>query len=460
MKNTGNVTLSGVNVTDDGGTPSNLGDDPAVTLQLVGGINAGDTNGNNKLDPNEIWTFTASGTTVVGTYSNIGTVTANSPNATTVTASDPSSYFGKAPTAGLIAPTATTVQQYIDGTYQTFQNYYASQGGAVQYSVKSGKISQTNPGVFFYFTGASGQIKGLDANNDNRADAITIKVDQSDTGPTSAFLPTFQNVLLYKLNDTNLNGLADVGETATTVKLTTSQVKIISNSSAADYGDVFVTFTPDKIGSVYLLSVKYGTSTVVGDSALNLPSSTYTFNTQLQTNASGNYTATGDTGSIDLKAKGAALVLDGDAGDGARALGSAQMSHVLSQAMAYWSGQGLSETEMAKLKATKVDIADLGGKVLGYAEANHITIDNDAAGHGWSVGAGGVAPNKVDLLSVLVHELGHVLGHTDAEMGGTIAIGERLLAGANDGPDWQPPLSAVPLGVIGSTAVHPETHFG
>lgn len=75
VKNTGNVNLTGIAVTDDKG----------VTV----------TCGGTSLAPNAEMTCTASGVAVAGQYSNIGSVTANAPVPFgTVTASDPSHYFG------------------------------------------------------------------------------------------------------------------------------------------------------------------------------------------------------------------------------------------------------------------------------------------------------------------------------------------------------------------------------
>jgi hypothetical protein len=54
-------------------------------------------NGDNFLDPFEMWTFKANGTAIAGQYNNLGTVTANSVNPLdpSPTATDPSSYFGE-----------------------------------------------------------------------------------------------------------------------------------------------------------------------------------------------------------------------------------------------------------------------------------------------------------------------------------------------------------------------------
>ena len=77
------------------------------------------------------------------------------------------------------------------------------------------------------------------------------------------------------------------------------------------------------------------------------------------------------------------------------------------------------------------DFADLSGSALGSTTGNKITLDTNAAGYGWFIDAtpyqneewlptsnpnewvakpGSEAEGKMDLLSVLLHEYGHVLG--------------------------------------------------
>ena len=86
-----------------------------------------------------------------------------------------------------------TADEYIQGTYgQDFQEYYASQGGVIQYSVakKTGLISQANPGVFFYYTGLDGVIQGdgtplvvtIDQSND---ESILMRTGISLLSPTT-----------------------------------------------------------------------------------------------------------------------------------------------------------------------------------------------------------------------------------------------------------------------------------
>lgn len=62
---------------------------------------------------------------------------------------------------------------------------------------------------------------------------------------------------------------------------------------------------------------------------------------------------------------------------------------------------------------------DLHGNLLGYADSQTISIDANAAGHGWFVdqtpmdnsGFDGFAtPECLDLLTTVMHEMGHSIG--------------------------------------------------
>jgi|GEM_PF-6986304 len=415
VTNTGNVSLD-IKVADNQGVV------PVGVDTNFDGFNDGDINTDSLLNPNETWTFTASGTAVAGNYNNIGTVSGSIDGKVVATDTDDSSYFGIAD-VGQIAPTGTTVQQYINGTAQDFSDYYAGQGGVVQYGVKGDLINNTNPGVFFYYTGLSNTIKGVDGSDaDNKADAMTVFIDQSDnSNDVGAFGVVKNNVMLFKVNDNNGNHIIDSGDTATQVQLNSNQITLSD-------GDVTVNFTPDKVGSLYVISVKYDTNTVVKTDLHNTsPTVKYTFNTDVGKDGAIEET---DSKGITLAPKKAALMLDGDAAhDGhAPVLQTAELQHVVDQAIDFWAQHGADSVDLSLLRETQVKIADLGGTQLGLTDAaNGVTIDDDAAGYGWWTGDGEINLHMVDLLSTVTHEFGHVLGYDHDVMDASLAVGELEL---------------------------------
>lgn len=101
-------------------------------------------------------------------------------------------------------------------------------------------------------------------------------------------------------------------------------------------------------------------------------------------------------------------------------LTSAQLDSVVGAAKAEW----ISAQPTADFMGVTFSIAALDGLLLGVADGKKVTIDVTAAGWGWTVVGGGI-----DLLTVVMHELGHVLGleHGDEDtlMGETLGPGER-----------------------------------
>jgi hypothetical protein len=133
------------------------------------------------------------------------------------------------------------------------------------------------------------------------------------------------------------------------------------------------------------------------------------------------------------------------AGAGAAALTDAQLQAFYAAAL----GSGFSS-----LTGARVELASLDGDLLGLAvqKTGTILIDDDAAGHGWFVDstpaldeefsggvalAGGPAAGRMDLLTALLHEAGHLAGlgdldpaiYPDALMAGTLPAGVRRSAG-------------------------------
>ena len=135
-----------------------------------------------------------------------------------------------------------------------------------------------------------------------------------------------------------------------------------------------------------------------------------------------------------------------------------ELRPLLAEARQLWLATGL--VDAAAFDGVTVRVADLGAQdamQLGQTVGNLITIDDDAAGWGWFVdgtpedntefqrrtrdgdlvAVSSSAAGHMDLLTVLTHELGHVLGRGDEDpvthahdvMAATLAAGVRRLAG-------------------------------
>lgn len=99
VTNTGNTQLNTVRVRDDNGTTGNIADDFDATFV------SGDTDGDNRLDVNETWTYRATRVVTLGPYTNTATATGNPVDAAGVdiaalvdsTSTDPSTHVGIEP---------------------------------------------------------------------------------------------------------------------------------------------------------------------------------------------------------------------------------------------------------------------------------------------------------------------------------------------------------------------------
>ena len=135
-------------------------------------------------------------------------------------------------------------------------------------------------------------------------------------------------------------------------------------------------------------------------------------------------------------------------------LAQADLDGVVGAAIGRWAATGLTEGQLARLWRLRFEIADLPAGYLAEAGGDRIRVDNDAAGNGWFVyGASEetaqfasqssatrrnappsrVPAGRVDLLTAIVHEMGHMLGLDDTGdpadrddvMFGHLSTGER-----------------------------------
>lgn len=113
------------------------------------------------------------------------------------------------------------------------------------------------------------------------------------------------------------------------------------------------------------------------------------------------------------------------------------------EAITRWASAGLNSTAADKLAQVQFIVTDLPGDCLGKAEENRIYIDANAAGNGWVIDSTPAldeefaasagrqlqavdarAVDRIDLLSVVEHELGHIAGFDDLD-----GVGENVMSG-------------------------------
>jgi len=137
-------------------------------------------------------------------------------------------------------------------------------------------------------------------------------------------------------------------------------------------------------------------------------------------------------------------------GPGGESLQREVIQPTLVQALMSWHASGADARMLRQLAGVSVTITDLPENVLARAAGRAIVLDHDAAGHGWYVDptpwehgefggmqSGGDATNsaaadRIDLLTTLTHEFGHLLGFDDSRqlnhvMHHELEVGRRVL---------------------------------
>jgi hypothetical protein len=132
-----------------------------------------------------------------------------------------------------------------------------------------------------------------------------------------------------------------------------------------------------------------------------------------------------------------------------RPLTEAELQPIVVEALARWSAvPGLPTLTIEDVRVEIVDLPDgAGGRpMLGYT-AGTVWIDADAGGFGWFIDAtpsddaefsaatrsatlASPAWGRMDLLTVVLHEVGHLFGLQDVPDGGDVLMAETLLPGA------------------------------
>ncbi|MGW8257318.1 MAG: hypothetical protein ACWGMZ_07540, partial [Thermoguttaceae bacterium] len=128
---------------------------------------------------------------------------------------------------------------------------------------------------------------------------------------------------------------------------------------------------------------------------------------------------------------------------------------IIAQAISNWANLGITTSALEKLQNVHFVVTDLPGSRLGIADGDTIYIDRDAAGEGWFIdstpdeneefavsGTTGSLQavdsrivDRYDLLTVVSHELGHVLGLSDLDASLDSLMGVTLQEGIRKLPD-------------------------
>ncbi|MEO5914482.1 MAG: Ig-like domain-containing protein [Luteolibacter sp.] len=149
------------------------------------------------------------------------------------------------------------------------------------------------------------------------------------------------------------------------------------------------------------------------------------------------------------------------------ALSQEQLDLVVSTAINRWELTGLSEDQAARLRSLKFEVSQLPNGYLGEAGGNNIRVDRNAGGAGWYMDASTAsdalfgtatsdtrhytdptssAAGRVDLLTTILHEMGHSLGLPDTYrvedrnsiMFGQLTTGERRIPSMDQAKDAVP----------------------
>ena len=221
--------------------------------------------------------------------------------------------------------------------------------------------------------------------------------------------------------------LSSPSTTPVTVKLATING---TATSGADYGAVAgatITFDPGVTSKSYTLGI-YGDNLQEGDEQSTVQLSNPT-----------NAAIADGTGVVTIIDDDAAKLLAATSGGSTAVLSCDALAPIVDEAIARW--EALLGARSILLRRVSVRIADLPGLALGEALGTHtILLDTSAAGNGWFIDptpaddsefTAGTIPAGMDLLTVVMHEFGHVLGLTDLASGTDVTdvMYETLSAG-------------------------------
>jgi hypothetical protein len=246
-------------------------------------------------------------------------------------------------------------------------------------------------------------------------DTGTITIVNDDASPMPNVFISDVSVIEGRLGKTSSAtvtlSLSNPSTERVTVILNTADGTAKGGVDYATVSNASITFEPGITSKLYAFTV-YGDGTVEGDEV---------FYAQLS-NAVG-ATITDGTGQVTILNDDRAKVQAVTGGDSKAILSSEDLAPIVEEAINRWETVlGENATVLDNLSFT---ITDLQGLTLGETlSPSVILIDTNAAGNGWFIDptpaddvefVNVTSPSGVDLLTVVMHEMGHVLGYDDLD---------------------------------------------
>ncbi len=154
---------------------------------------------------------------------------------------------------------------------------------------------------------------------------------------------------------------------------------------------------------------------------------------------------------------------------------TATLQSVAQSAIKAWARAGLDADRLERMRSAQLIVRDLPDGLLGLSGEGIVQIDDDAAGYGWSLLAGrrferqdrfsvNTGDGGFDLLTVVAHELGHVIGlgdldhstHSRGLMASVLAPGVRRLPQPTDLPAETTSPAVIKLSGAGRFRTHTQ----
>jgi Ca2+-binding RTX toxin-like protein len=271
---------------------------------------------------------------------------------------------------------------------------------------------------------------------------VTIENDDVDASLPSISVEDASKLEGDKANKTKVDVTVSLSHAATetvTVRLTSADGSAIS---VADYvaADMTVSFAPGETSKTITLVINGDKVAEPDETFLGELSDAVGANIA---DGTGTVTIINDDGDPLTAAAPATSDMEGDllTGDALTAIADA--------AIDFWT-DALGVEAGAALQDVEFQVADFSGQILGLTGNGTVFIDADAAGYGWFVDptpgddvefAGATAPAGMDLMTVVMHELGHVLGYRDLPAAQDSLMSATLEEGVRRLPEDMPALT-------------------